>query len=219
MENVTENAVNFEASEERILIRDSEGEVGTPKTKSAKMHPYQVVAATFADMTYNSRNREPINKWMTDVLRTISAINALPDYATGLRVDDVHYTFGEYMLPSSLKTLLCPAKVVLVDTPSAKDFLDRSQFKVTFGKVLTPEEVMVALQSIATKSRFKWNYAPIVREKVGLLTNETTYAVFANKVTSEKLDHIIYLNSRFDDAAQVDVNRWARWFATEIKSD
>lgn len=213
MDNVTSSSAFNVPEDISINVREDDG---SNRTRKFKVHPYQVVARVFGEMTYNSRNSGVVEGWMVDVLRTVCAINALPEYATGLRVGDVHYHFGEYELPDSLCRLVVPAKVVLVDVPSAKDFYDRNQFNVSFGKVLTPDEVSQNLRSVATKSRLDWSYTPVIRKKVGLLTDEIGSAVFAGKVVSEKLNHIIYLNQKFDEEAQVDVDRWARRFASDL---
>lgn len=214
MENVTIETVAKESVEGRKL-RTEEGD-SSPKAVKSKLNPYQVIAKVVGEMTYNSRNSAMIESWMTDILCTICAINALPEHATGLRVGDVHYLFSEYQLPARLGCLLTPAKVVLTDVPSAKDFLDRSQFNTSFGSVLTPDEMSQYLLSVASKSRLKWSYTSVSREKVGLLAGEIEFAVYANKVVSDKQKRIIYLTQKFDDQAQCDVNRWARQFAASI---
>lgn len=189
----------------------------TPKPAKA-LHPYEVIAAEFAGMTYNSRNIGQIRKLMTDVLQTVCAINALPEFATGLRVGDVHYLFSEYQVPDWVRKLIVPAKIVLEDTPTAIDFSRRSMFNQSFrgASLLSPEEMSATLKTIATKSRLNWDSSALIREKVGLLQAEAKCSVYGNRLSDIHVDHIVYLSQKFDDEAQVDVSRWAKHYATTI---
>lgn len=185
----------------------------TKKTNMDKI--VEAIAYAVASTSRNERDERQVRELMTGVLNTLMSINALDEYAIGLKVDGTLYRFNEYEVTEGLSRLVNGAKIVLRDVPSARDFADRSAYIVS-GGILTPSEVKSNLVKLGRILRVNLSFVAVSRQFVELLTEAVQYACVGGTVAELRQPKIVFLSQKFDSEQDVKVTEWARMFGSNL---
>lgn len=151
-----------------------------------------------------------------DILATIFMLNSLDEYAIGARIKGDLYRYSDYECPAGLRGLIVPAKVVVVDNSTARNFLDSRSFKSESFDFLTPAEFKLAVKKVCSYLRINPEFQAISRPSVGLLSEATKYAVNGRKVGDAKQTCINFLTIKCDDEAKVNISEWCQTIVTTL---
>lgn len=213
-------------SEEKDLTLQSGEEATTDNNSVAKSDAKDKTQPKLIDTVINyianaishmvrTSDEKVVRDDVVKIMATVMFINSVDEYDIGVRVSGEMYRFNDYKLPAAMANLIVGAKVTLSDAVTAKDFLDRNQFRPSM-KPLTPSEMALACNRVASRLRKNPNYEVVSRSSMTLLTDAVKYAVTGRKIVDAAQNHIIFLTYKFDDEAQVDVKTWAEAISLKL---
>jgi len=111
-----------------------------------------------------ANDRKDFGKQFTDVLKTINAINCLPELGQFLFLGTGNYSYSSYEVLDFLETFVGPASVKIDEDDDSTDVLDRSFFEMTKGQILSPDRFALAQAKICHYLRRKKNVVKIDRK-------------------------------------------------------
>lgn len=149
------------------------------------------------------------------VLATIMAINCTDEFAVGIKVDGELYRFNEYLAPANLRQLVVPRRIVVMDSPSAVDFLDRKAYRVSTAP-LTPADFSKAIRVIKAKIRATGTDSELSKLPVELLAAASNSTLLKGRVKSRTQNRLICLTVVIDQDHDVDVKTWASMFGATL---
>lgn len=149
-------------------------------------------------------------KRVKSILTTVFALNALDEYATGLKIGGELYRYNDYEVTAGMAKLLVPSKVVVIDNLSAKDFLNHQMYESHQFKPLTPAEMKLNIKKVCTYLRTNPEFHVVSRPSVGLLSDAAKYAVVSRKVVDAKQPCVYFLNLKCDEEARVNISEWCQ---------
>lgn len=218
-QNATVNAdslVNAESSqssgvtEEASRTRDDD-----QKEKPVKDLSFNALLAEAISTTcFRTNDAGAVKTGMRDILRTISTMSMQQETAIGIVVGGILYRFSDYRATRTLANLVAPAKIVVTDVITAKDFLNRAAYEDKIGKVLDPASFELTLRNVCRMLRVNPSLAPIQRPECMLLSEATKYAVNGRKVVDSNQDRVLFLTQSFDSEADYSLEFWAKQFAS-----
>lgn len=204
---------NMVASESEKITNATENTENTKKTtpKSSMIQSViNTLASGVADLVEKQQARKEVESKMVEVLGTVFGLCALDEYAVGIRVKDTLYRYSDYVGPASFNELLAPKRVVLTDSPSAKNFLKTSVYGKVATKPVDPTTFLTDLKLIMKALRVNSNLVPLSRSDKQLLAEATKNACDSGKVEDRNNKTVLFLESKFDEEKQVDVLEWAK---------
>lgn len=146
---------------------------------------------------------------VSDMLRTVFNVNSLDEYAVGVRVNGELYRFDEYQIPTGMLRLVTASKVVVRDTASANDFLERKKFYQP-GKMLTPGEMITTSRVIFSRLRIQPNLTTLSRPSLELLQDAAAYAVVGTRTADAKYEKLYFLTLTVDSEQNIPINEWTK---------
>lgn len=173
------------------------------------------IAKAIKDLVRTSDAKDAEQK-VQDIVATIFTLNSLDEYAIGVRVKGDLYRYSDYECPAGLRGLIVPAKVVVVDNSTARNFIDSKSFKTERFNCMTPAEFKLAVKKVCSYLRINPELQAISRPSVGLLSEATKYAVNGRKVGDAKQASINFLTIRCDDEAKVNISEWCQTIVVSL---
>lgn len=207
--------------DETIQITDS-AKAETPssgeKSKS-RLTLVDKVAQSFASLIdANRRCKDSLFTDVLDIMRTITSINAEPELSVGIRVKDERYRFNEYRGLDAIIDLVDSASIKINDQEDAIDVKDRNKWTMTLGKILTPEEFLLANKRIASALRIKEPvYTTLSRSSMQTMGDAAASALVGQKVASLSQSGFTFLKVKLYEDCHYD-RKFTEWLAHKVNS-
>lgn len=176
-----------------------------------------IIADDLSKMAH-PRNQEEVRNVLSQIIITLFSINGLGEYEQGMLAGDrVYYRFHEYQIPETFQSFVLGAKVVVIDSGTAVDFLNRKIYSTHRDvRVMTPGEMAQAFKWLGSKLRKPVDLVALSRPRVSLLADMTAFAVKGEQVTDRNQKSIIFLTQHFDDEQTVNITEWAHTKALDL---
>lgn len=194
--------------------------VNAPKENSARKAKTNTLLDILASSVANSLcevakfgDRNDLRRNVVNLVRTFVSMNALAEGKRGLIIDGVYYRLSEYSFPDSMAEAITPERIQIIEGDNAVNFAANSNWAMNTGRILTPDEVVIAISAINKALKSKLSTKPISRAECGLLNAWVDYAIVGGKISSRTASKFCFLSTKFTDGQYIEMRTFGVYLA------